>query len=318
MAGSHKREANARFVPRAALVAAPVAILATASVVTLGVAQSASSPPSSTVLEAKAASADIFSLTSGRSAVVSRSSLRQMRNDKKAEERQIQQRIDAQNRVRSVQAAAKAEAQAKVQAKAAAKAEATATAKAVAGADTVRWVTVDLNVWDAADESARQIGTLEKGAKVTVTGRAEGGRAEIVLKDQSRWVSAGHFSDEKPAAGIGGTCTNGTSVASWVSPRIKAIHESVCARFPSISVYGTRTGAGDHGTGRAVDIMLSGPIGWEVAEYLKQNYQAFGISYLIYEQQIWSVERGGEGWRGMSSRGSVTANHFDHVHVSVF
>ena len=26
----------------------------------------------------------------------------------------------------------------------------------------------------------------------------------------------------------------------------------------------------------------------------------------------------GEGWRGMSDRGSTTANHYDHVHVTVY
>jgi hypothetical protein len=30
------------------------------------------------------------------------------------------------------------------------------------------------------------------------------------------------------------------------------------------------------------------------------------------------VERSSEGWRYMSDRGSTTANHYDHVHVSVF
>jgi hypothetical protein len=39
---------------------------------------------------------------------------------------------------------------------------------------------------------------------------------------------------------------------------------------------------------------------------------------VIYAQKIWSVKRGGEGWRGMSDRGSVTANHYDHVHVSTY
>ncbi len=48
------------------------------------------------------------------------------------------------------------------------------------------------------------------------------------------------------------------------------------------------------------------------------HYAALGVSYVIYSQRIWSVERAGEGWRGMSNRGSATANHYDHVHVSVF
>jgi hypothetical protein len=108
-------------------------------------------------------------------------------------------------------------------------------------------------------------------------------------------------------------------VASGVSPSIVAIHNAVCGAFPEITVYGTlRGGGGDHGIGKAVDIMVSGSTGRAVAELLRANYAALGISYIIYEQQIWSVERAGEGWRGMSSRGSATANHFDHVHVSVY
>ena len=93
----------------------------------------------------------------------------------------------------------------------------------------------------------------------------------------------------------------------------------MCSAFPSITVYGTlRGGGGDHGTGRAVDIMVSGELGWDVAEFVRTHYVELGVSYVIYSQHIWSVERGGEGWRAMASRGSVTANHYDHVHVSVF
>ena len=51
---------------------------------------------------------------------------------------------------------------------------------------------------------------------------------------------------------------------------------------------------------------------------MRANASELGVSYVIYAQRIWSVERGGEGWRGMSNRGSSTANHYDHVHVSVF
>ena len=93
----------------------------------------------------------------------------------------------------------------------------------------------------------------------------------------------------------------------------------MCAAFPEISTYGTlRGGGGDHGSGRAVDIMVSGDRGWQVADFVRKYYSELGVSYVIYAQNIWSVERGGEGWRGMSSRGSATANHYDHVHVSTF
>ena len=165
---------------------------------------------------------------------------------------------------------------------------------------------------------AEQLGELEAGKKVLVTGREMWGRSEIVLGGKSRWVTAGYLTDEEPPT-LGGPCTNGTSVDSGVSASIVAVHRAVCAAFPEITVYGAlRGGGGDHGSGRAVDIMVSGARGWEVANFVRENYVALGVSYVIYSQSIWSVERGGEGWRGMSSRGSATANHYDHVHVSVF
>jgi hypothetical protein len=39
---------------------------------------------------------------------------------------------------------------------------------------------------------------------------------------------------------------------------------------------------------------------------------------VIWSQQIWTVDRGSEGWRYMEDRGSTTANHYDHVHVTVY
>ena len=61
--------------------------------------------------------------------------------------------------------------------------------------------------------------------------------------------------------------------------------------------------------------MVSGERAGQVANFVRENAAAFGVSYVIYSQSIWSVERSGEGWRGMSDRGSATANHYDHVHV---
>ena len=62
--------------------------------------------------------------------------------------------------------------------------------------------------------------------------------------------------------------------------------------------------------------MTSVPAAGEIAEFVRANYAALGVNYVIYSQKIWSVERSGEGWRGMSDRGSTTANHYDHVHVT--
>ena len=115
------------------------------------------------------------------------------------------------------------------------------------------------------------------------------------------------------------TCDNGTTVTSSVDENIKAIHDVVCRKFPEIKSYGTLrdscTNGCDHKDGKALDIMVSGSRGWQVAEYLRINQKELGIKYLIYEQAIWAPYR--PIWRPMEDRGSITANHFDHVHVSV-
>ena len=42
-----------------------------------------------------------------------------------------------------------------------------------------------------------------------------------------------------------------------------------------------------------------------------------GIMYVIWNQHIWSVYYPELGWRKMASRGGDTANHKDHVHISL-
>ncbi|KRB77389.1 hypothetical protein ASE01_11775 [Nocardioides sp. Root190] len=192
-----------------------------------------------------------------------------------------------------------------------------ATATAVAGADTRRWTTAGLNLWTRPDKRAKQVGEIESGEKVLVTGRKYADRVEIVVAGKARWVTAGHLSAEKPPT-LGGACTNGTTVPGGVSGNIKKVHAAVCANFPEISAYGTFRSDGEHSQGLAVDIMVSGARGWEIAEFVRANYQALGVNYVIYSQKIWSVDRSGEGWRGMSNRGSATANHYDHVHVTTY
>ena len=64
--------------------------------------------------------------------------------------------------------------------------------------------------------------------------------------------------------------------------------------------------------------MVSGARGWEVAEFVRANYAELGVNYVMYSQKIWSVDRSSEGWRYVEDRGSVTANHYDHVHVTTY
>ncbi len=300
MATSHKRDTNARITIRPTLVAAPLAFVATASAVTMGVLNAAPTESGPQYL-ARGASGSISNAATvaPRREQVSRGDIRRaLKNDQRSKKAEL----SAEIRLDGVQSAKAAQ----------------ATTRAVKNAETRLWATTELNVWSASTRDAKQLGVVKDGDKVLVTGRQAGGREEIVLDGKSRWVTAGHLTDEKPIPGIGGVCSNGTSVNPAVSASIKKVHQAVCARFPQISTYGTLRSDGEHGQGRAVDIMISGAAGWEVAEFIRANYAELGVSYLIYSQKIWSVERSGEGWRGMSNRGSVTANHYDHVHVTVF
>lgn len=282
MATSHKRE-TARRTPRAAFLAGSLAVLATGAAVSAGVMSSPAPDNDLMAIDSSAAAGSVQDAPRDLP-VLSRSS------DRSADA--IGTRVD---RLLS----------------------ASATAKAVAAADTRRWTTDALNLWTRPDKAGKKVGEVDEGEKVLVTGRKYGERVEIVVKGRSRWVTAGHLSDEKPLS-IAASCTNGTSVPDGVSPNIKKVHQAVCANFPEVSTYGTFRGDGEHAQGIAVDIMTSGARGWEIAEFVRANYAALGVSYVIYSQKIWSVERSGEGWRGMSDRGSATANHYDHVHVTTY
>lgn len=104
-----------------------------------------------------------------------------------------------------------------------------------------------------------------------------------------------------------------------LSAHAVAVIAAVRANFPQISSIGTfRGGGGDHGSGHACDIMTSNvSLGTAIAEYMRAHARELGITYVIWRQHVWSVARSSEGWRLMPDRGSTTANHYDHVHVSV-
>lgn len=116
-------------------------------------------------------------------------------------------------------------------------------------------------------------------------------------------------------------CPDGSAVESGLVENGVAVYRAVCAKWPELTSYGGyRAGdSGYHGSGQALDIMIpSSSVGDEIAAWLQANHKRLGVSELIWEQHIWTVQRSSEGWRAMEDRGSVTANHYDHVHVSVY
>ncbi len=188
-----------------------------------------------------------------------------------------------------------------------------------------RFTTVALNVRTEPSEKAKVVTVLDIASKVAITGETKNGFAEIVRERKSFWVSGEFLAKKKPepeevveaATEIAsGTCT--AAAPSGVTSQAMAVFNAVCPRFPSITTYGGYRGDGEHSDGRAIDIMVSGDMGWDVANYLLANASEFGLYDIIYAQRIWTAERSSEGWRPMSDRGSATANHYDHVHVKVY
>ncbi|MCW3158408.1 hypothetical protein [Micropruina sonneratiae] len=80
--------------------------------------------------------------------------------------------------------------------------------------------------------------------------------------------------------------------------------------------------SGDHPAGRALDVMIpkwkkNKSLGWSIAKYFakKKTAKKYKIHYVIFRQKIWTTAT--PRWRKMANRGGATANHFDHVHISV-
>ncbi|MEO9325450.1 hypothetical protein ABFT23_18300 [Nocardioides sp. C4-1] len=314
--GDHrrKRDTDARGLwkalsrPRATVIAGPLAVMATAGAVTIGVlgadvATTSMAAPGPVAGETATTAASLAGVIQRRPSVS-----RGLGGDRAG-----LTGADAQTPAPAPKP--KAPTKSELMMKPAAVKKAVTTAKK---SDTMLWTTEALNLWDEPGEKAGKTGEVQAGKQVLVTGRELFGRVEIVWEEtETRWVTAGYLTEDEPFT-LGGDCTNGTSVPSGVSENIKKVHDAVCAEFPDIMVYGTFRGDGEHSQGIAVDIMVSGDEGWKVAEFVRQYYRELGVSYLIYSQQIWSVQRSGEGWRGMSDRGSMTANHYDHVHVTTY
>ncbi|NYS32878.1 LysM peptidoglycan-binding domain-containing protein [Streptococcus danieliae] len=83
-----------------------------------------------------------------------------------------------------------------------------------------------------------------------------------------------------------------------------------------------RAGDQDHGRGLAVDAMVynDAALGNQVAQYAVDNIDSANISYIIWQQRFYAPVNNFYGpantWNMMPDRGSVTANHYDHVHIS--
>ncbi|XVQ10642.1 coiled-coil domain-containing protein [Spirillospora sp. CA-255316] len=155
-------------------------------------------------------------------------------------------------------------------------------------------------------EAEQKIKELEKEIRDLVKEKA---RIKALVKK---------YKPESPSVGMGG-----------VTPRMLKTKNTIDIEFgpfPTIGCFRGGADAQDHATGQACDFMVStgGSMpsssgrtqGDQAAAYAIANASRLGIKYVIWRQRIYDMRS--PGWRSMENRGGVTANHYDHVHISVF
>ncbi len=187
-----------------------------------------------------------------------------------------------------------------------------------------RFATTALNLRTDPREKATVLTVLKSGTKLVATGITAGDYAQVLTRTGDyRWVTAEYLSADKPdpapeAIGISGDACPDGSVENGLTSGAIRVYRAVCHAFPAVTSYGGYDGHGEHASGRAIDIMTSDvALGTQIADYLRAHAAELDLYDVIWRQRIFTQERGGEGWRSMSNRGSATANHYDHVHVSV-
>jgi len=201
-----------------------------------------------------------------------------------------------------------------------------------------RYVSVDeVNVRATSATDGKVIQLVRYGTVLLITGKTANKRSEVIFGGVRRWAYSVYLSKTRPSATPEpGVPDDGGSLGSETLDRTNAyahvIVREIRAKFPQVkTIYGWRmysAYSSDHPSGRALDIMIpkyssagGKSLGNSIARYLQDNYKRLHVHYLIWRQRNWNVERNTDvttGWRTMPDRGGATANHMDHVHVSVY
>ena len=191
-----------------------------------------------------------------------------------------------------------------------------------------RYATADLTIRTTSGSDFVDLGDIPKGTKLSITGVSENGRSQIVWESAVRWITTQYLSKTKPTSEGGGSGSGGglSGSTKGLKPNALKVLDAVRKNWPQIKVFGGvhPDPLPDHPSGRALDLMLPNyksaagkKLGHDMSRWLEARHSELGINYIIYDQHIWNEQRDKEGWRPMASRGSDSANHKNHVHVTV-
>ncbi len=167
------------------------------------------------------------------------------------------------------------------------------------------------------DDTSEVVVVVAPDSKVGTTGETRDGFVQAVYANKVGWMKSNSLvTGRMPTMA---RCSASDGVEKGLQPDTIRVHRAVCTVFPQISRFGGVGGGGEHAAGRALDVMTKDlEIGTAIANMARQHWRELGVSQIIWQQHIWTAERGGDSWRPMESRGSDTANHKDHVHITTF
>lgn len=171
------------------------------------------------------------------------------------------------------------------------------------------------------EEKATETTATSSEAKEVASSNGATAAVSTYQPEETKTISTTY---EAPAAPDYAGLAVAKSENAGLQPQTAAFKEEIANLFGITSFSGYRSGdSGDHGKGLAIDFMVpeSSELGDKIAEYAIQNMASRGISYIIWKQRFYAPFDSKYGpantWNPMPDRGSVTENHYDHVHVSM-
>ena len=179
----------------------------------------------------------------------------------------------------------------------------------------------------AADEKLKQEAEAKKAAELKAKQEADAkakAEKEAAAKKEAEAKQATTVAGGLPevtAAELADPAMNG------LTPHTKKMKVALAKKFGITSFSLFREGDDDgtghgHNSGMAVDFMVpvSSAQGDQLAEYLTKHMDELGVYYIIWKQRFYMPQQNIYGpantWNIMPNRGGITANHYDHVHVS--
>lgn len=183
-----------------------------------------------------------------------------------------------------------------------------------------RWVRASgAQVRTAASATSTLLATLPKDTQVTGIAGTNGWTRLTAGTYKDRYVltSSLTFAKSMLPTAPEWTCSvkSGDSMLQEWPAKVRT---RILAQFAPPTIGGYReTTSGEHGLGLALDVMVYNDKakGDAVRDWAVANAAALNIYYVIWEQHIYGAWT---GWKPvlMEDRGSITQNHFDHVHIS--